>query len=64
MHVAVAEADAYRAVFELNVISVLVAMQAVIPVMRAQGGGVISYSVPPVIVADCGARVLLIAEAG
>ncbi len=43
MHVPVAEADldAYRAVFELNVVSVLNAMQAVIPIMRAQGGGVI-----------------------
>ncbi len=33
--------DTYRSVFELNVVSVLVAMQAVIPIMRAQGGGVI-----------------------
>jgi short-subunit dehydrogenase len=43
MHVPVAEADldAYRAVFELNVVSVLNAMQAVVPIMRAQGGGVI-----------------------
>ncbi len=43
MHVPVAEADPddYRAVLELNVVSVLVAMQAVLPVMRAQGGGVI-----------------------
>ena len=43
MHVPVAEAapDDYRAVLELNVVSVLVAMQAVLPVMRAQGGGVI-----------------------
>jgi short-subunit dehydrogenase len=43
MHVPVAEADldAYRAVFELNVVSVLNAMQAAIPIMRAQGGGVI-----------------------
>src|SRR5581483_957447 len=31
----------YRSVFELNVVSVLVAMQAAIPIMRAQGGGVI-----------------------
>jgi len=31
----------YRDVLELNVISVLEAMQAVIPVMRAQGGGLI-----------------------
>ena len=38
MHVSVAEADLdqYRAVFELNVVSVLNAMQAVIPIMRAQ----------------------------
>jgi short-subunit dehydrogenase len=44
MHVPVAEADLdqYRAVFELNVVSVLNAMQAVVPVMRAQeSGGVI-----------------------
>jgi NADP-dependent 3-hydroxy acid dehydrogenase YdfG len=33
--------DAYRSIFELNVVSVIVAMQAVIPIMRAQGGGVI-----------------------
>jgi short-subunit dehydrogenase len=33
--------DTYRSVFELNVVSVLVAMQATIPIMRAQGGGVI-----------------------
>ncbi len=33
--------DAYRSVFELNVVSVIVAMQEVIPIMRAQGGGVI-----------------------
>jgi NADP-dependent 3-hydroxy acid dehydrogenase YdfG len=33
--------DTYRSVFELNVVSVIVAMQAVIPIMRAQGGGVI-----------------------
>jgi short-subunit dehydrogenase len=33
--------ETYRSIFELNVVSVLVAMQAVIPVMRAQGGGVI-----------------------
>src|SRR6266568_7294802 len=31
----------YRSVFELNVISVIGVMQAVIPIMRAQGGGVI-----------------------
>jgi len=43
MHVPVAEADLdqYRAVFELNVVSVFNAMQAVVPIMRAQGGGVI-----------------------
>lgn len=33
--------DAYRSVFELNVVSVIAATQAVIPIMRAQGGGVI-----------------------
>jgi short-subunit dehydrogenase len=33
--------DTYRSVFELNVVSVLVAMQAVAPIMRAQGEGVI-----------------------
>jgi NADP-dependent 3-hydroxy acid dehydrogenase YdfG len=33
--------EMYRSVFELNVVSVLVAMQAVIPIMRAQGGGAI-----------------------
>lgn len=33
--------DMYRSVFELNVVSVIVAMQEVIPIMRAQGGGVI-----------------------
>ncbi len=33
--------DIYRSVLELNVVSVVVAMQAVIPIMRAQGGGVI-----------------------
>jgi short-subunit dehydrogenase len=31
--------DQYRAIMELNVFGVLVAMQAVIPIMRAQGGG-------------------------
>jgi NADP-dependent 3-hydroxy acid dehydrogenase YdfG len=43
MHVPVAQADLdqYRDVFELNVVSVLNAMQTVIPIMRAQGGGVI-----------------------
>jgi NAD(P)-dependent dehydrogenase (short-subunit alcohol dehydrogenase family) len=48
MHVPVAEADLdqYRAVFELNVVSVLNAMQAVIPLMRAQqdGGVIINIS--------------------
>lgn len=33
--------DQYRAVFELNVVSVIAAMQAAIPIMRAQGAGVI-----------------------
>ena len=43
MHVPVAEADldAYRSVLELNVIGVLCAMQAVVPIMRREGGGVI-----------------------
>lgn len=43
MHVPVEHADLgqYRAVLELNVVGVLGAMQAVIPIMRAQGGGVI-----------------------
>lgn len=43
MHVPVAVADLalYRALLELNVVSVLAAMQAVIPIMRRQGGGVI-----------------------
>lgn len=43
MHVPVEQADLaqYRAVLELNVVSVIAAMQAVIPLMRAQGGGVI-----------------------
>lgn len=31
----------YRSIFELNVIGPLIAMQEVIPVMRAQGGGMI-----------------------
>jgi NADP-dependent 3-hydroxy acid dehydrogenase YdfG len=31
--------DAYRDIMELNVFSVLEAMQAVIPIMRTQGGG-------------------------
>ncbi len=33
--------EAYRSIFELNVVSVIVAIQAVVPLMRAQGGGVI-----------------------
>ncbi len=33
--------DDYRAVMELNVFAVLLAMQAVIPIMRQQGGGTI-----------------------
>ncbi|QBD76457.1 SDR family NAD(P)-dependent oxidoreductase [Ktedonosporobacter rubrisoli] len=33
--------ETYRSVFELNVVSVIAAMQQAIPVMRAQGGGVI-----------------------
>lgn len=33
--------EAFRSVFELNVVSVLAAMQEVIPIMRTQGGGVI-----------------------
>ncbi len=43
MHTAIERADLslYRAVFELNVVSVLAAMQGAIPVMRQQGGGVI-----------------------
>ncbi|HKV83802.1 MAG TPA: SDR family NAD(P)-dependent oxidoreductase [Ktedonobacterales bacterium] len=43
MHVRVEQADLaqYRAVFELNVVAVIAAMQAVIPIMREQGGGVI-----------------------
>ncbi len=36
-----ANIEAYRSIFELNVVSVLVAMQAVIPIMRTQGGGMI-----------------------
>ena len=31
----------YRTIFEVNVVSVIAAMQEVIPIMRAQGGGVI-----------------------
>ena len=43
LHVSVEKVDLeqYRAVFELNVISVVAAMQDVIPIMRTQGGGVI-----------------------
>jgi short-subunit dehydrogenase len=43
LHVPLLElrADDLRAVFELNVIAPLVAMQAVVPTMRAQGGGAI-----------------------
>lgn len=43
LHTAVEKVDIeqYRAVFELNVVGVIVAMQAVIPLMRAQDGGVI-----------------------
>lgn len=43
MHVPIAEAklDDYRAILELNVVSVIAAMQGVIPLMRQQGGGVI-----------------------
>jgi short-subunit dehydrogenase len=33
--------DEYRALFELNIISVFVAMQTVVPLMRKQGGGLI-----------------------
>jgi NADP-dependent 3-hydroxy acid dehydrogenase YdfG len=33
--------ETYRSVFEVNVVSVIAAMQEVIPIMRAQGGGVI-----------------------
>jgi NADP-dependent 3-hydroxy acid dehydrogenase YdfG len=35
------DADDFRAVIELNLIAPLVAMQAVLPIMRAQGGGTI-----------------------
>ena len=43
MHVPIEQTDLqlYRSVFELNVVSVIAAMQAVIPIMRTQGGGVI-----------------------
>jgi short-subunit dehydrogenase len=33
--------EIYRTIFEVNVVSVIAAMQQVIPIMRAQGGGVI-----------------------
>jgi short-subunit dehydrogenase len=36
-----ADVDLYRALLDLNVVSVLSAMQCVIPIMRQQGGGVI-----------------------
>src|SRR5205823_8513223 len=43
MHVPIEQADLdqYRSILELNVVSVLGAMQAVIPIMRRQGGGII-----------------------
>jgi short-subunit dehydrogenase len=43
MHVPVEQTnlEQYRALFQLNVVGVLSAMQAVIPLMRKQGGGVI-----------------------
>ncbi len=43
MHTPIEHADLtlYRSIFDLNVVSVLNAMQAVIPLMREQGGGVI-----------------------
>jgi short-subunit dehydrogenase len=43
MHVPIEQIDLeqYRALLELNVVSVIGAMQAVIPIMRQQGGGVI-----------------------
>jgi NAD(P)-dependent dehydrogenase (short-subunit alcohol dehydrogenase family) len=43
MHVPIEQANLqhFRSVFELNVVSVLAAMQAVIPIMRVQGGGMI-----------------------
>ena len=43
MHIPVELGDVqlYRKLLDLNVVSVLAAMQCVIPVMRAQGGGVI-----------------------
>jgi len=41
MHVPVMDAslDAYRQLFDLNVVSILNAMQTVVPLMRLQGGG-------------------------
>ena len=43
MHVPIEQADLnqYRSLFELNVVGVLSAMQAVIPLMREQGSGII-----------------------
>ncbi|GCE23948.1 SDR family NAD(P)-dependent oxidoreductase [Dictyobacter kobayashii] len=43
MHVPIEQADPqqYRSIVELNIIGVISAMQAVIPIMRSQGGGVI-----------------------
>ncbi len=43
LHVPIEKVDLeqYRSVFELNVVSVIAAMQGVIPIMRAQGGGII-----------------------
>jgi short-subunit dehydrogenase len=43
MHVPIEKADPalYRSLLELNVVSVLIAMQKVIPIMQQQGGGVI-----------------------
>lgn len=43
LHVPVEHArpEDYRSVLELNLVAVLIAMQAAIPLMRAQGGGVI-----------------------
>ncbi len=43
MHVPIEKADPalYRSLLELNVVSVMIAMQKVIPIMRQQGGGVI-----------------------
>lgn len=43
MHVPIEHADLqqYRSLLELNVVGVLAAMQAVIPLMRRQGGGMI-----------------------